>query len=122
MPSLASIAGIYSCQLVGVDDLFDPTVTIIGVAWILVMTAICYIGIELSARTQQLLLTMEIVTLGLFSAVALYKVYVDEPKGSIKPSLSWINPFEISSSAALAGGILLGDIHLLGLGLRGQRQ
>ena len=94
MPSLASIAGIYSCQLFGVDDPSILTVTIIGVAWIFVMTAICYIGIELSARTQQLLLTMEIVTLALFSFVALYKVYADEPKGSIKPSLSWINPFD----------------------------
>ena len=37
---------------------------------------------------------MEIVTLALFSVVALYKVYADEPKGSIKPALSWINPFD----------------------------
>ena len=29
---------------------------VVGIAWIIVMTAICYIGIELSARTQQVLL------------------------------------------------------------------
>ena len=107
MPSLASIAGIYSCQLVGVDNPSTLTVTIIGVIWIILMTAICYIGIELSARTQQLLLSMEIVTLVLFSAVALFKVYNDSPKGSVKPSLSWLNPFEITSTSGLAGGILL---------------
>jgi len=77
------------------------------VIWIIVMTGICYIGIELSARTQQLLLSMEIVTLLLFSVVALVKVYSQDPKGSVKPSLSWLNPFEISGSAGLAGGILL---------------
>ena len=107
MPSLSAIAGVYSCQLVGVDNPSTLTVTIIGVIWIIVMTGICYIGIELSARTQQLLLSMEIVTLLLFSVVALIKVYAQNPTGSVKPSVSWLNPFEISSSSGLAGGILL---------------
>jgi amino acid transporter len=107
MPSLSAIAGVYSCQLVGIDDPSTLTVTIIGIIWIILMTSICYIGIELSARTQQLLLSMELFTLILFSAVALVKVYSDSPKGSVKPSLSWLNPFEITSSSGLAGGILL---------------
>lgn len=108
MPSLASIAGFYSCQLFGYDDPSTLTVTIIGVAWIILMTGICYIGIELSARTQQLLLGMEFFTLALFAVVALVKVYSSHPEGSIHPSFSWINPFDISSTSALAGGILLG--------------
>jgi amino acid transporter len=107
MPSLSQIAGIYSCSLVGVDNPSTLTVTIIGVIWIVLMTAICYIGIELSARTQQLLLGMEIVTLALFAAVALVKVYTQSPPHSIKPQLSWFNPLEISSLSALSGGVLL---------------
>lgn len=107
MPSLSQIAGTYSCQLVGVNNPSTLTVTIIGVLWIVLMTAICYIGIELSARTQQLLLSMEIVTLVLFSVVALVKVYADDPKGSVKPTLDWLNPFSITSTSGLAGGILL---------------
>jgi amino acid transporter len=108
MPSLASIAGIYSCQLVGIEDPSTLTVTVIGVIWIILMTAICYIGIELSARTQQLLLGMEFLTLALFAVVALVKVYTSDPKGSVRPAVSWFNPLEINSAGALAGGILLG--------------
>jgi amino acid transporter len=108
MPSLASIAGIYSCQLVGIEDPSTLTVTVIGVVWIILMTAICYIGIELSARTQQLLLGLEFLTLALFAVVALVKVYTSDPKGSVHPSVSWFNPLEINSAGALAGGILLG--------------
>jgi amino acid transporter len=108
MPSLASIAGIYSCQLVGIEDPSTLTVTVIGVIWIILMTAICYIGIELSARTQQLLLGMEFLTLALFAVVALIKVYTSDPEGSVHPSVSWFNPLEINSAGALAGGILLG--------------
>ena len=38
------------------------------------MTAICVIGIELSARTQVGLLGAEIITLAIFAVVALVKV------------------------------------------------
>lgn len=107
MPSLASIAAIYSCDLFGYSDPSTAVVLLIGVGWIVVMTWICYIGIELSARTQQLLLGMEFVTLLLFAVVALVKVYTSDPSGAIKPQFSWFNPLEISSTSALAGGVLL---------------
>ncbi len=83
-------------------------VTVIGVAWILVMTLICYIGIELSARTQQGLLAAEIITLVVFAVVALVKVYSDSPAGSIHVSADWFNPFAVQSPGAMLDGILLG--------------
>jgi amino acid transporter len=107
MPSLASIAAIYSCSLFGADDPSTAVVLVIGVAWIAVMTWICFVGIELSAETQRFLLGMELFTLVVFAAVALIKVFTGDPEGSIEPSLSWFNPLEISSSSAMAGGVLL---------------
>ena len=57
------------------------------------MTWICYRGIELSARIQQVLLGAEVLSSALFSVVAFVKVYGSHPpSGSIKPSLSWFNP------------------------------
>ena len=79
----------------------------VGILWIIVMTAICYIGIELSARTQQILLALEFTTLVLFAIVALVKVYASHPAHSVEPAFSWFNPFAISSVSALDGGILL---------------
>src|SRR5512144_1798931 len=77
MANLAQIAGLYSFLLFDWQSAADSTVavTAVGVAWIMVMTAICYIGIELSARTQYFLLSAEILTLTLFAVVALIKVY-----------------------------------------------
>ena len=49
------------------------------------------------------------------------KVYTGDPPGSIEPALSWFNPFDDRRSRALTGGVLLGDLHLLGLGLVGWR-
>ena len=76
--------------------------TAVGVVWIAIMTTICVIGIELSARTQVGLLGAEIITLALFAVVALVKVATgDAGPESVDPSLSWLNPFEIDSIDAL---------------------
>ncbi len=106
MPSLADVAGNYTFQLFGVTPTTAEVVAV-GIVWIIIMTAICYIGIELSARTQQVLLTLEFVTLMAFAIVALVKVYANHPPHSVTPQLSWFNPFDISSISALNGGILL---------------
>jgi amino acid transporter len=106
MPSLADVAGNYTFQLFGVKP-STTAVVAVGIGWIIIMTAICYVGIELSARTQQFLLTMEVVTLIVFAVVALIKVYANHPPHSIEPRLSWFNPFDIKSFGALNGGLLL---------------
>ncbi len=106
MANLAQIAGLYSFELFGIHA-STAAVTIVGVIWIVIMTAIVVIGIELSARTQVGLLAAEIITLALFSIVALIKVYSGSaPAASIHPSLSWINPFSLSPSEISAGMLL----------------
>jgi amino acid transporter len=109
MANLAQIAGLYSFELVGWQSAAESTaaVTLVGVIWIIVMTSIVVIGIELSARTQVGLLGAEIVTLALFAVVALVKVYSgDAPDASLHPSLSWFNPFSLSPSEISAGMLL----------------
>jgi amino acid transporter len=110
MPSLAFVAGQYTFQLFNWDSAAGSKWAVLaaGIIWIVLMTWICYRGVELSARTQQILLAIEVFTLSLFAVVALYKVYANNPTGSIKPALSWFNPFDISSVSALTGGVLLG--------------
>jgi amino acid transporter len=101
MASLAAIAAIYTFKLFGFTELGESKTAIIvaAVLWIALMTWICYRGIELSARIQQFLLSAEVFILGLFSVVAFVKVYGSHPPaGSIKPSLSWINPFAMNFS------------------------
>jgi amino acid transporter len=110
MANLADIAGRYTFLLFGADNAANSKwwVMLIGVIWILVMTWICYVGIEASARTQWFLLTAEIVTLAVFAVVALIKVYGSNPPvDSIKPSLDWVNPFSIDSTSALTAGVLV---------------
>ncbi len=110
MATLAYIAGVYTFLLFGMDaaasNLLD--VSIIAALWIIGMTIICLIGIELNAATQRVLLTIEILTLAAFSIVALVKVYAGgAPDAAIHVGLNWFSPFGISTSA-LIDGVLLG--------------
>src|SRR5277367_3965765 len=84
---------IFLADLIVMASLAD----IAAILWIAIMTWICYRGIELSARIQQVLLGAEVFILGLFAVVAFVKVYGSHPPaGSIKPEWSWINPFAMN--------------------------
>ncbi|MGA9766962.1 MAG: APC family permease [Rhodomicrobium sp.] len=108
MPSLAVIAGQYSFQLFGYGQPSTLGVTIAGVAWIAIMTAICYLGIEVSARTQQVLLGTELVILLVFAGAALSKVYLgDAPAGAVHPSLKWSDPLEAGSADNIVEALLV---------------
>jgi amino acid transporter len=108
MPNLAGIAGLYSFQLFGNHSPTTFEVTAVGVAWIVIMTAICYVGIELSARTQQFLLGAEFLILVIFAIVALVKVYAGSGiHSSHHVALSWFNPFDIKGFNNFTEAILL---------------
>src|SRR6476620_10501108 len=90
MANLAQIAGSYTFLLFGADHAAASTlwVTFVGVIWILIMTAVVTIGIELSARTQWFRLAAEYVILMVFAVVSLIKVYTQNPPGSSHPQWS----------------------------------
>jgi amino acid transporter len=110
MASLAQIAALYTFHLWYASP--SPSsigVLAIGIAWIAVMTWICWVGIELSARLQQILLTIEVITLTVFAIVALVDVYSAQATvHAIEPTASWFNPFDVSSISTLGTGVLIG--------------
>ncbi len=115
MANLAQIAGSYSFTFVGglgwtgAAELAESTLwsTVAGVIWIVVMTYICYRGIEVSARLQYGLLGIELVILVAFAVVALYKVYTGQAETySIKPSLDWFWPAGLDFSTVIAPALL----------------
>jgi len=111
MASLAQIAGQYVFLLFNADSIgTDPTspwVRLVGLLWIGGMTYICYVGIEISANFQKVLLGVEVVMLVILSTVALIKVGTGHaPPGHIPVSASWFNPFDIPKFSTFVGGFL----------------
>jgi amino acid transporter len=124
--SLAEVAAQYTLALFGIDPFANPVIPVdvmgqtidfgvvgLGIVFVAAMTWICYRGIELSARTQVVLLSIELLMLALFSVVALYQVYAGAIEGSVMPSLDWINPLAIVGEdgawdvSAFAAGLLI---------------
>ena len=106
MASLAAIASNYTFLLFRSAGAPNNFWLIVGaVVWIAAMTWICWRGIELSARIQQFLLSLELFTLALFAVVALVKVYANNPAHSLHIRASWFNPFDLSWNALIAAVI-----------------
>ncbi len=112
MASLAQVASQYVFLLFGAKGIgtnaTSSWVLLGGIIWIILMTAICYVGIEVSANFQKILLGIELTMLVVLSVVALVKVGAGHaPAGHLTPSIQWLNPFHISSFSAFASGIIL---------------
>lgn len=112
MASLAQIAGQYLFLLFNADGIgSDPTspwVLLVGILWLVVMTTVCYIGVELSAWLQKIFLALEVIVLVIFAVTALVKVGNDTAgPQAIHVSLSWFNPFEVTDVSAFVRGLVL---------------
>ena len=115
MPNLAGVSGQYMVLLFSEKAARNIWLTTaIGIAFIVAMTWICWRGIELSAATQVVLLGVELVVLAIFAVVAISKAFagtsasvtaggVTKTYQSVRPSLSWMSPSGVSSSAIIAG-------------------
>src|SRR5713101_6531048 len=112
MSSLAQVAGQYVFFLFNAPGIGSNAtsgwVLLAGVIWIILMTTICYVGIEVSANFQKVLLSIELIMLLVLSVTALIKVGAGTaPPGHLTPSISWFNPFHIPTFSAFASGIIL---------------
>ena len=115
MPNLAGVSGQYLALLFSESLAANIWFTTgIGILFIAAMTWICWRGIELSARSQVLLLATEMIVLLIFAVVALVKAFagtketvvvegVRKTYESVRPSLSWMSPAGVSSKGIIAG-------------------
>jgi len=108
--SLADVAAFYIFDLVGLDGLRDTRVAVVGlsVVLIVIMTTICVVGTEASARLQRVLVYFQVGALVLLVVVAVAELILGTlPASSIDPQLSWLNPFADTDYHDLLSGMLL---------------
>ncbi|MDP8951620.1 MAG: amino acid permease, partial [Actinomycetota bacterium] len=108
--SLADVAGRYTFLLFGMSGAAESkaAVTTLAVVYIALMTLVCVLGIEPSARLQDVLIVAQVGALLLFAAVALYTVLSgNAPETALVPEASWFSPFAVEDGEALVGGLLI---------------
>jgi amino acid transporter len=112
MASLAQVASQYVFLEFGANGIgSNPTsgwVLLGGIIWIILMTVICYVGIEVSANFQKILLSIELTMLTVLSVTALVKVgNGSAPAGHLTPQWSWLNPFNVPTFSTFTSGVIL---------------
>ena len=107
--SLADVSAFYIYDLLELKGLrnSDIAVVLLSVGIIAVMTAICVIGTELSARVQRIMTLGQVGILLLFAGATFGRLILDKvPERSISPELSWLSPFGVEYSGILTGVLL----------------
>lgn len=112
MASLAQVAGQYLFLLFDADgigsDATSGWVLLVGIGWLVVMTTICYVGVELSAWLQKIFLVLELIVLVIFAVTALYKVGSGTAgPQAISVSWDWFNPFATEDFSSFVRGLVL---------------
>jgi amino acid transporter len=112
MASLAQIAGQYVFLLFNANGIGSNAssgwVLLVGILWIVAMTYICYVGIEISANFQKALLGIELTMLIVLSVVALVKVANGTaPAGHLTPTWSWFDPLGVNFTDFVDGLTLM---------------
>jgi amino acid transporter len=112
MASYSQVAAQYVFLLIGAksigNDATSVWVLLLGIGWIVVLTWLCWRGIEISARIQITLVVVEVAILLVMAIVALIKVAAGSaPPGHIDPTWSWFNPLKFGSFDSFMQGMLL---------------
>lgn len=105
--SLADVAIKYFYILIGKDTwaVEKWAVMPVTIALVLFMTWLCVLGMEGSAKLQNVLIVIQVGSLILLAVVALIKVFgSNPPEGSVTPEVSWLTP---TGTGSLTAGLLL---------------
>jgi amino acid transporter len=108
--SLAEVAVRFLLLMFGQQELAENKIFVIvlSVILILIMTAICVVGTELSSKVQNALVLAQVTALVIFVVVAFVRVGLNQARpDSLEPSITWLNPFA-AGGAGLSAGLLLG--------------
>ena len=117
--ALADVAIRFGLLIPGLDHIAYPDeaepnywlyrilVMVLTVGLIVVMTWLCVLGTELSAKVQNVLITLQVLALLVFAVVALMQVANGTATDALTPSWSWLNPLA-EGGGALTAGLLLG--------------
>jgi amino acid transporter len=109
--SLAEVAARYGLELVGLGTAAEsqPAVVAVAVAAIVVLTAVTVLGIEPSARLQNVLMAVQLIALVVFAAAALVVLFGGSaPAEAARPEAAWLSPFGAGSfDAFVVSGLLV---------------
>ena len=108
-PNIANVVATYFYLLIGFERAAASTfwLTLGSVVLLVIVGALVAAGVELSVRTQYVLMALQVGSLIVFAAVTLIRPYLSHPAGRVGLSLGMFLPTHMSWSE-IADGMLIG--------------
>lgn len=107
-------AGIATVSLFAPDSTDNvPLVTAVGAVWFLIMAACVLVGVEITARAQWIMSTIEVAILFVFALVAIVKASSGDHAGPAF-SWSWFDFSHFSGPGAFIGAALIAAFYYWG--------
>jgi amino acid transporter len=110
LANLANVTGQYFFLTIGANGAAATlwATILLGCSWLAISVYLGVRGLEISSRTQILLLALGMGVLVLFAGVAIVKMIAGTAGSqSIALSADWLNPLSIPGGGALSSGVLL---------------
>ncbi|WP_371789952.1 APC family permease [Streptomyces sp. NBC_01471] len=103
MTALSQVGAVYLLQVLGLHtwEQRPLAVTVTAVLLLAALTAVARRGLRIAASVQYVLLGLQLTALFGFGAAALVQ------RHSVRPSLSWLNPFAFGDPGSCAQAVLL---------------
>lgn len=98
-PAVMSFIGLPPDQVAG------SLLTVTAAGLLIIGTAV--VGIQVTARFQMIIASIEYVILLTFCAIGIYRVYIEHAPGTVRPSWEWLSISGVGGHGSLIAGMLI---------------
>ncbi|WP_449279054.1 APC family permease [Leucobacter sp. GX24907] len=109
LSNVGEITGKYFWLLLGNEEYADNRVIVVAtsVVFMAIMTFISTIGVQIGEKLQMVLMTIQVVAMVLFGALALWHSLDGSNAGSVAFDWQWFNPAQLTSWSGFIEAVLL---------------
>ena len=87
------------------DNVVGSLLTVVVAGSLIVVTAV--VGVQVTARFQVVIACVEYVILLIFCAIGIYRVYIEQAAGTVRPSWEWLSIHGVGGQGSLVAGMLI---------------
>jgi amino acid transporter len=87
------------------DNVAGSLLTVVVAGSLIIATAV--VGVQVTARFQVLIASVEYVILLAFCAIGIYRVYIEHAPGTVRPTWEWFSLNGVGGQGSLIAGMLI---------------
>lgn len=87
------------------DHVAGSLLTVAAAGSLIIVTAV--VGVQVTARFQMIIASIEYIILLTFCGIGIYRVYIQHAPGTVRPSWEWLSIHGVGGQGSLVAGMLI---------------